>query len=209
MIATQNSLVNGLLPRASVNPLTRDVLLVALGVALLAISAQFKVPLGPVPVTLQALVVMLIGGVYGWRLGAVTVAAYVLDGIVLGAVAPAMPWFAGQNFIGYAFVGPTAGYLWGFIVAAALIGFLSDSLNMRGNVITLFTAFMLGNFVIYAMGLGFAAAIYYPIIAEASHSFATVWGWFAGPFIIGDILKAVIATGLVFAGGAALQRIRG
>ena len=83
MIATQNSLVNGLLPRASVNPLTRDVLLVALGVALLAISAQFKVPLGPVPVTLQALVVMLIGGVYGWRLGAVTVAAYVLDGIVL------------------------------------------------------------------------------------------------------------------------------
>lgn len=209
MIATQNSLVNGLLPRANLNPLARDILLVALGVALLAISAQFKVPLGPVPVTLQALVVMLIGGVYGWRLGAVTVAAYVLDGIVLGAVAPAMPWFAGQNFVGYAFVGATAGYLWGFIVAAALIGFLSDSLNMRGNVITLFTAMMLGNFVIYAMGLGFASAIYYPILAEASHSFSTIWGWFAAPFIWGDILKAVIATGLVFAGGAALRRIRG
>ena len=163
---------------------------------------------GPVPVTLQALVVMLIGGVYGWRLGAVTVAAYVLDGIVLGAVAPAMPWFA-VKISSATLLLTRPPVIWGFILAAALIGFLSDSLNMRGNVITLFAAFMLGNFVIYAMGLGFAAAIYYPIIAEASHSFATVWGWFAGPFIIGDILKAVIATGLVFAGGAALQRIRG
>ncbi len=55
----------------------------------------------------------------------------------------------------------------------------------------------------------FAMAVYYPILQQTGQSFSTVWGWFAQPFIIGDTLKAVIATGLVFAGSAFVNRIRG
>lgn len=209
MIATQNSLITTMIPNTRINPLARDIVMVAVGMALLAISAQFRVPLGPVPVTLQGLVVMLIGGVYGWRLGGLTVAAYVLQGAALGVIAPAMPWFATPNFPGYAFVGATAGYLWGFVIAAAAIGFMLDNLRMRGNLITLLIAMMAGNVIITALGLTFATAIYYPILQGTAHSFATIWGWFAQPFIIGDTLKAVIATGLVFAGSAFVNRIRG
>ena len=209
MIATPNSLIATMVPNTRINPLVRDVGMVVVGVALLAISAQFKVPLGPVPVTLQALVVMLIGGVYGWRMGGLTVAAYVLQGAALGGIAPAMLWFATPNFPGYAFVGATTGYLWGFVVAAAAIGFMSDTLRMRDNLITLFIAMMVGNVIITALGLTFAMAVYYPILQQTGQSFSTVWGWFAQPFIIGDTLKAVIATGLVFAGSAFVNRIRG
>ena len=81
--------------------------LVVIGSLLLATSAQFKIPLYPVPVTGQTLVVLLIGMVYGPRLGGVTIAAYLLQGVI------GLPVFAGGAFGIATLLGPTGGYLGG------------------------------------------------------------------------------------------------
>ena len=205
-IATQNSMINGLVPSTSVNPLVRDIFFVAVGVLLLAVSARTQVPMWPAPVTLQALVVMLLGGVLGWRMGAISVLSYIAIGM---AVSASVPWFAHPGYAMYPFVSATAGYLWGFVVAAAVIGLLLDNAGWRSNIALTFVAFMIGNVISYAMGLAFAAAIYYPVIQGDAQSFQNVWVWFAQKFIIGDVLKAVIATGLIFAGAQWLKGLRG
>src|SRR6202012_3015085 len=89
----------------------RAVVLIAFGTVLLMLSARINLPLPYVPMTLQTLVVLLIGATYGWRLGGATVIAYLAEGAI------GLPVFAGPS-VGLApFLGPTAGYLIGFPVA--------------------------------------------------------------------------------------------
>lgn len=93
------------------------------GVCLLTLSAKVQVPFWPVPMTMQTLVVLMIGMAYGSRLAAGTVLAYLLAG------AAGLPVFAGtpERGIGLAYMmGPTAGFLVGFVIAAWLVGFLAE-----------------------------------------------------------------------------------
>src|SRR6476660_5204953 len=85
----------------------RSLILVALGTALLTLSAKVNLPLPYVPMTLQTLVVLMIGAAYGWRLGSATVAAYLAEGAI------GFPVFAGP--VGG--LAPLAGYLYGFVAA--------------------------------------------------------------------------------------------
>ncbi len=93
-----------------------------MGVALVAIGARFDVaiPGSPVPQSLQTLSVVVVGGALGMRLGAVTLLAY----LVAGAVG--LPVFAGGAAGIDALVGPTAGYLVGFVAAAAFVGWCAE-----------------------------------------------------------------------------------
>ena len=93
--------------------LFKKLVLLFAGVAVLAISAHIKVPFYPVPITMQTLVVMLIGFTYGIRLGSSTVLVY----LALGAIGA--PVFAGGAGLAY-MSGPTGGYLFGFLVAVYL-----------------------------------------------------------------------------------------
>ena len=98
----------------------RAIVLMAVGTALLTVSAKVQVPLPYVPMTLQTLVVLLIGASYGWRLGGATVAAYLIEG------AMGLPVFAGPTAgIGY-LMGPTGGFLFGFLAAAIVMGFMAE-----------------------------------------------------------------------------------
>ena len=93
------------------------------GVCLLTLSAKLQVPFYPVPMTMQTLVVLMIGMAYGRVLGTATVAAYLLAG------AAGLPVFAGtpERGIGLAYMmGPTGGYLVGFLVSAWLMGALAE-----------------------------------------------------------------------------------
>ena len=83
----------------------RAVVLIALGSALMALSAKVNLPLPYVPMTLQTLVVLTIGAAYGWRLGSATMIAYLVEG------AMGLPVFAGPVGGIAPLVGPTAGYL--------------------------------------------------------------------------------------------------
>src|ERR1700693_5562210 len=98
----------------------RGAILMALGTALLTLSAKINLPLPYVPMTLQTLVVLMLGAAYGGRLGAATVIAYLAEGAI------GLPVFAGPVGGLAPFVGPTGGYLLGFIAAAFITGWLSE-----------------------------------------------------------------------------------
>lgn len=147
-VATRVPLAEVLWPRRELRSFRalRSVILIALGTALLTLSAKVNLPLPYVPMTLQTLVVLMIGAVYGWRLGAATVIAYLAEG-ALG-----LPVFAGPVGGLAPLVGPTAGYLYGFVLAALAVGWLSQR-GWDRQVVWLFVAMGIGHVLI--LGAGF------------------------------------------------------
>jgi len=158
-----------------------QLVLVLAGSALLAISAQIKIPLYPVPVTGQTLVVLMIGMAYGSRLGAATLLAYLVEGGM------GLPVFAGGAAGWATLAGPTGGYLIGFLVAAFLLGLLAERGMGRGPVSTAL-AMIVGTALIYVFGvthlsgfIGFEKAVAAGLL----------------PFLYGDALKLIVAAGLM------------
>ena len=176
------------LPARGVNTLTRDALLVLFGSLLLALSAQTKVPLWPVPASLQTLVLMVMAATFGWRLAGLTVIAYWLEGIA------GFPVFAGANFPGYFFgASPTAGFLWGFLPAALFVG-AAAQWGLARNPIMLAGVMLIAHLILYIPGLTWGSTFVgkVPWMAEGE-----LLAKFFHPFIIGDILKILIAVVLV------------
>jgi biotin transport system substrate-specific component len=160
----------------------RPLVLVFAGSLLLTLSAKFQVPFYPVPMTLQPLVVLLLGVAFGSRLGLATVLFYLAQG------AAGLPVFAGtpEKGIGLAYmVGPTGGYLLGFAVAAFVTGWLAERGFDRTRLGTL-TAMGLGMAVIYALGL-----LWLGVFVGYNANLLTL-GF--TPFILGDLLKVALAT---------------
>jgi biotin transport system substrate-specific component len=128
----------------------RALVLIALGTGLMALSAKVNLPLPYVPMTLQTLVVLMIGAAYGWRLGSATMVAYLAEG------AMGLPVFAGPVGGIAPLVGPTAGYLFGFIGAAFVTGWLAER-GWDRSVVRLFAAMAVGHIVILSAGFGWLA----------------------------------------------------
>ncbi|HEX7023047.1 MAG TPA: biotin transporter BioY [Trueperaceae bacterium] len=182
--ALQQPMINRLVPlRASA---FRVPLQIAAGIALMALLAQIRIQVGPVPITGQTLGVLLVGAAYGLRLGGVTLALYLLAG-GLG-----LPVFTDAGAGWAYFAGPTAGYLLGFPLAAMLVGYLSQRGWDRRPASTAL-AMLLGNLVIYLLGLSWLARF-----APASEP-VLAWTLAAGlaPFLAGDALKLLLAAGLL------------
>tara|TARA_B100000524_G_scaffold294397_1_gene169087 strand:- start:345 stop:908 length:564 start_codon:yes stop_codon:yes gene_type:complete len=119
---------------------------------LLAISAKLKIPFYPVPMTMQTFVVLLIGICFGWKLGGTIVTFYLLEGIV------GLPVFSGTPEKGSGiiyFVGPTMGYLLGFLVASIICGIL----KFNKNIILNFLKLILSVSVIYILGVIWLGAL--------------------------------------------------
>ena len=128
----------------------RMVILIALGTALLTFSAKINLPLPYVPMTLQTLVVLVIGAAYGWRLGGATIIVYLAQGAI------GLPVFAGPVGGLAPFMGPTGGYLVGFVAAAFITGWLSER-GWDRSAPLLFVAMGLGHIVILAAGFAWLA----------------------------------------------------
>lgn len=161
--------------------LLRGVVLALVGSALLAISAKIQVPFWPVPQTMQTLVVLMIGMAFGSRLGLATVMLYLAEG------AAGLPVFAGtpEKGIGLAYMmGPTGGYLFGFALAAALVGWLAERGWDRG-IVTTAAAMAIGNVVIYLPGVAWLSA-------AIGFEKAVLYGM--QPFLLGDAAKLVLAA---------------
>jgi biotin transport system substrate-specific component len=160
----------------------RPLLLAFAGSLLLIVSAKFQVPFYPVPMTLQPLVVLLLGVVLGSRLGAATVLLYLAQG------AAGLPVFAGtpEKGVGLAYmVGPTGGYLLGFALAAYVTGWLAERGFDRTRLGTAL-AMSLGMVVIYSLGLLWLG-VFVGYNANLLHLGLT-------PFVLGDVLKIALAT---------------
>lgn len=171
-------------PQTETNKWLRAVALVFVGVAALWISAKIQVPFWPVPVTMQTLVVLLIGMAYGPRLGVATLIAYMAAG------AAGLPVFAGtpEKGIGLAYMmGTTGGYLTGFVIAAAVVGWLAEK-GWTKSVVTVIGAMIIGNLVIYLFGFSWLSTF---IGAQKAFLYGVQ------PFLIGDLLKIALAAVLM------------
>src|SRR5215475_1156537 len=145
----RSTLASVLWPEARLSPGLRNAALALGGTVLLWLSAKIQIPLYPVPVTMQTLVVLVLGIAYGWRLGAATMILYLLEGAV-GLPVFAGGWSEGGGF--HLLYGPTGGYLAGFVVAAAVCGRLAQQ-GWDRQIITAAGAMIIGNLIIYALGL--------------------------------------------------------
>ena len=168
-------------------------LIILISSTLLAISAKLKIPFYPVPMTMQTFVVLLIGVCFGWKLGGVIISFYLLEGIVGLHVFSGTPE-KGSGII--YFVGPTMGYLIGFVFAAMLSGFFKFNKNLLLNFLKL----VLSVSIIYFLGviwLGTLIGWSKPIIELG-----------VMPFLLAEIFKIVLLSLIVTLFNKKLSELR-
>jgi biotin transport system substrate-specific component len=154
---------------------------VLVGTLLITLSSYITIPLYPVPVTAQTLVVLLIGLSFGWRLSFLTLSLYLFQGAV------GLPVFAGGAGGLAALFGPTGGYLFGFVAAGSLLGLLARR-GFGKNFLTTIIAMLAGNAVIYLFGVSWLAN-FIGIENAVKHGVL--------PFLYGDVLKIFVAAALI------------
>ena len=159
--------------------LVKNLFIALIGSILLAISSKIKIPFYPVPMTMQTLVVLIIGIGFGWKLGVATVMLYLFEGII------GLPVFSGtpEKGIGLVyFTGPTMGYLIGFIVAA----FFAGKFNYNNNLINNFLKLTFATSFIYILGILWLGGLIgwdKPIFKLG-----------AQPFLLAELFKILLAT---------------
>ncbi|MGE0253832.1 MAG: biotin transporter BioY [Alphaproteobacteria bacterium] len=194
--ALQPTLVSALWPQQQgMRDVLRLVVLALAGTALLVLSAKIKVPFWPVPMTMQTFAVLVIGMAYGWRLGAATVVLYLLEGAV------GLPVFTGtpERGIGVMYMyGPTGGFLLGFVVGAAISGWLAEQGWDRSVVRTL-GAMLAGEVAMFVLGLAWLAHLF-------GASKAIEFG--LAPFVWAEIFKIALAAAVMPGAWWLLRRLR-
>lgn len=193
-VSSPSVLIDAVWPAAS-GKVVRLVALALIGNALLYLSAKIQVPFWPVPMTMQTMVVPLIGAAYGWRLAGATVVLYLLEG------AAGLPVFSGtpERGIGLAYMtGPTGGFLFGFLVAAMVVGWLAER-GWDRNWLKIGAAMIAADVVVFAVGAAWLGSFV---------GFARAYQLGVEPFLLGDILKIALAVAAVQAGWWGIERRR-
>ena len=149
---------------------------VLLGSFLLIISAKIKVPLYPVPMTLQPLAVLMIAMLFGKHLATITIGLYIFKGII------GFPVFAFGGGLLY-LMGPTGGFIFGFLLTAFIVGYLAD-LGWGKNVFLSISSMLIGMFTIYFCGICQLAFL-------KGFDIALLKGFY--PFLVGDFYKLLLA----------------
>lgn len=173
------TLADHVVPRS----LVTDLALVAGGAALTGLLAQVAIPLWPVPITGQTLAVLLVGSALGASRGALAMLAYALVGVA------GVPWFSDQQGGLTYLLGSTGGYIVGFILAAALTGWLAQRQWDR-RFLQAAVTFLVGSGTVFLIGLPWLA-----LGTGADLQQTLAWGLW--PFIPGGIVKALIAAALI------------
>lgn len=177
-----------LVDRVQPRTLATDIILVMGGTALVAALAQIAIPLWPVPVTGQTLAVLIVGASLGAARGAASLALYaIVGGLGLPVFSDAE---AGWSII----AGPTGGYIIGFVLAAAIVGWAAERQWDRGWLKAAVT-FIGGSLVVFAVGLPWLAMSLGQL--GLANDLGTVLASGFVPFIIGGLIKAGIAASLM------------
>ncbi len=170
-----------------------NVTLIIAGSLLIALCAQIAIPLpfSPVPVTGQTFAILMVGALLGAKRGSLAVLAYLAEGVA------GLPVFSLARGGVMMFAGPTAGYLFGFVVAAYIVGFLAERGWDRRISTTIFTM-ILGLAVIYGFGVLWLSVLF------KSFNAALAFGFY--PFMIGEVLKVSLAALLLPVGWKFLKK---
>lgn len=186
-LTTPNTLLGIFQPKGDAARLASNLATVVLGTLLITICAKINVPVWPVPVTLQGFAIAALSAAFGLRIGVATVALYLLEG------AFGLPVFATGGGLAY-LAGPTGGFLIGFLLLAAIVGFAADR-GASGKPLALFAAMLAGDAVLLV--LGFAWLVLMAGQAQwvdQANVVASAFAKAVQPFIIWDILKMALAA---------------
>jgi biotin transport system substrate-specific component len=191
LLTNRATIVDRVIPRS----LAADIALVVAGTALTAVAAQLAIPTQPVPFTFQTLAVLLVGASLGTVRGALSMALYALVG-ALG-----LPVFSGASHGVSVLFGATGGFIFGFIVAAALVGYLAEK-SWSSNALKMFASYAIGSIVIYAVGIPVLAGVAFAGDLKATTLYMV-------PFMIWDVVKAVAAGALLPSAWKLVQKVKG
>ena len=159
----QNLLINNIVFLNRFDSILKNLLIVLIGSILYALSARIAIPIPPVPVTLQTLVLLTFSMAVGSRLAFLTFALYIFEGII------GIPVFAKPPFSGfYYLLGPSGGYLLGMLIASYFVGYLAEK-NYDKNFIKSLITIFIGTIIIFIPGLiwlGFWFDQYHPELSQ-------------------------------------------
>ena len=159
--------------------LVKNLFIALIGTIILAISSKIKIPFYPVPMTMQTLIILIIGVSFGWKLGVATITLYLFEGII------GLPVFSGtpEKGIGLIyFTGPTMGYLIGFLVAV----FLAGKFNYDNNFIMNFIKLTFATSFIYIFGIIW--------LGEFIGWDKPIFKLGAQPFLLAELFKILLVT---------------
>ena len=159
----QNLLINNVVFLNRFDSILKNLLIIFIGSILYALSARIAIPIPPVPVTLQTLVLLTFSMAVGSRLAFLTFALYIFEGII------GIPVFAKPPFSGfYYLIGPSGGYLLGMLIASYFVGYLAEK-NYDKNFIKSLITIFIGTIIIFIPGLiwlGFWFDQYHPELSQ-------------------------------------------
>ena len=186
-LTTPNTLLGVFQPKGDAARLVSNLATVVLGTLFITICAKINVPVWPVPVTLQSFAIAALAAAFGLRIGVATVALYLLEG------AFGLPVFATGGGLAY-LAGPTGGFLLGFLVMAAIIGYAADR-GASGRPLTMFVAMLAGDAALFVIGFVWLLALSGQAgWIDQTDVVGSAFARAVQPFIIWDVLKLALAA---------------
>jgi len=194
-LTTPNTVLGVLSPKSQSARLVMNLVTVVLGSLVLALSAKVSVPVMPIPVTLQTMVVAALAAGFGWRIGVATVALYIVEGL------SGLPVFATGGGLDY-IMRPSFGFILGYLPMAYIIGRAAD-LGASRRLVLLFGAMLLADAVLFAFGFTWLLVVANVLVQsgatlpgwlDASNLIGTAWNGAVAPFILWDVLKMAFAA---------------
>jgi biotin transport system substrate-specific component len=195
-LTTPNTVLGALAPKSGTARLVTNLATIVLGTLVLAAAAQIKVPVMPVPVTLQGLAVAMLAAAFGWRIGVATVALYIVEGL------SGLPVFANGGGIHY-LMSPSFGFILGWLPMAYIIGRAAD-LGASGKMLPLFGAMLVADAVSFVFGFAWLLVVANIItqsgaalpawLTSSPDLIATAYKATIEPFVVWDILKMAFAA---------------
>lgn len=186
-LTTPNTLLGVFQPKGDAAKLATNLATVVLGTLLITIAAKINVPVWPVPVTLQSFAIAALAAAFGARIGVATVALYLAEG------AFGLPVFATGGGAAY-LLGPTGGFLLGFLAVAAIVGMATDR-GASAHPLKLFGAMLGASAVLYVFGFAWLVALSGAAQwIDQSNVIGSAFAKAVQPFVVWDIVKMAFVT---------------
>ena len=194
-LTTQNTVLGVLLPKEGSRRLLAQLATVVLGTIALTVAAKIQVPVWPVHITLQSMVVALLAGALGWRLGVATIALYLAEGL------SGLPVFSAGGGIGYIF-SPSFGFIVGWLPMAYIIGRFADR-GTSNRILPLVLVMIAADAVSFAFGFAWLMVVASMILQSGGELpkwlaggelVSVAWNGAVQPFILWDVLKMAFAA---------------
>lgn len=200
-LTTPNTILGAFQPRSDSARLATNMLTIVLGTVLLTIAAKISVPVWPVPVTLQSMVVAGLAAAFGARIGVATITLYIVEGM------SGLPVFSGGGGAAY-ILGPTGGFIIGWLFMAYVIGRAADN-GASGHPLKLFGWMVIGDAITFVLGFLWLVALSGNAVwIDQSNIIGSAYAGAIEPFIIWDLVKLAFATITVVGGWHLVKSLR-